>query len=128
MLTRAEAEGLLTRAADENDRRIQRITLSDKGSRLIAEMRAARDLDAKKKTACLTEEEKQQFCTLCNKLSEHIERLALDLPEDRRMPPPPPGPDFPHPGPGPRHCPPKPEGEKPEGFRPPFPTGIRFKS
>lgn len=92
MLSRAEADGLLTRAVDNEDRRVQRITLSEKGSRLIAEMEAARDRDAEKKASCLTDEEKVQFCALCNKLSEHIERLALDLPEDR-MPPPPPGPD-----------------------------------
>ena len=116
MLSRAEADGLLTRTADETDKRVQRITLSEKGSRLISELKAARDEDACKKTSCLTEEEKKQFCELCNKLSEHIERLALDLPENRRMPPPPPAPDFPHPGPG------------PDGLRPPFPPrGPRFK-
>ena len=95
MLTRAEADGLLIRTVDEEDRRVQRITLSDKGSRLISEMTAARDRDAEKKASCLTDEEKAQFCALCNRLSEHIERLPLDLPEDRRMPPPPPNPGFP---------------------------------
>ena len=79
MLARAEADGLLTRTADEADKRIQRITLTEKGSRL------------------------------------HIERLALDLPEDRRMPPPPPGPEFPHPGP------------EPDGPRPFPPRGPRFR-
>ena len=115
MLARAEADGLLTRAADEADKRIQRITLTEKGSRLISELKTARDEDARKKTSCLTEEEKKQFCELCNRLSEHIERLALDLPEDRRMPPPPPGPGFPHPGPG------------PDGPRPFPPRGPRFR-
>ena len=104
MLARAEADGLLTRSADEADKRVQRITLAEKGSRLISAQKAARDEDARKKTSCLTEEEKRQFCELCTKLSGHIERLALDLPEDRRMPPPHPGPDGPHPFPpkGPR--------------------------
>ena len=121
MLSRAEADGLLTRAVDEEDRRIQRITLSAKGSRLISEMEEARDRDAEKKTSCLTDEEKTQFCVLCNKLSEHIERLALDLPEDRRMPPPPPGPGFPPPpGPGPEENPPR-----GPGF--PIPPNKRFK-
>ena len=110
MLARAEADGLLTRAADEGDRRIQRITLSEKGRRLVSEMEEARDRDARKKASCLTEEEKKQFCGLCNKLSEHIERLALDLPEDRRMPPPP-----------------DPEDVRPGHPRPPFPPGPRFK-
>ena len=127
MLTRAEADGLLTRAVDENDRRIQRITLSEKGSRIIREMETARDRDAAKKTACLTEEEKKQFCELCDRLSGHIEQLALDLPEDRRMPPPPPGPGFPPPGPGPRHCPPGLDRNREEDPRPPFPPAKRFK-
>ena len=128
MLARAEADGLLTRAVDEEDRRVQRITLSAKGIRIIAEMSAARDLDAQKKTSCLTEEEKKQFCVLCDKLSEHIERLALDLPEDRRMPPPPPPrPGFPPDGPEPRPCPPGPGPDRPEdpGLRIPRPRKIR---
>ena len=126
MLSRAEADGLLTRAVDEEDRRIQRITLSEKGRRIITDMESARDLDARKKTSCLTEAEKRQFCELCNRLSEHIERLALDLPEDRRMPPHHPGPGFPPPGPGPRHCPPGPEEDRPgdPGFPP---RGPRIK-
>ena len=126
MLSRAEADGLLTRAVDEADRRIQRITLSEKGRRIITDMEFARDLDARKKTACLTEAEKRQFCELCNRLSEHIERLALDLPEDRRMPPHHPGPGFPPLGPGPRHCPPGPEEDRPAdpGFPP---RGPRIK-
>ena len=131
MLSRAEAEGLLTRAVDEEDRRVQHITLSAKGSKLISDLEAARDLDAQKKTACLTDSEKEQFVTLCNKLSEHIERLALDLPEDRRMPSPPPGfhrppfKDLPEDGyPFPKD---KPSGDGPKGPRPPFPKPERFK-
>ena len=133
MLTRAEAEGLLTRTVDEADRRVQHITLSDKGKRLITEMETAREQDARKRTACFTEAEKKQFCELCNKLSEHMERLALDLPEDRIMPPPPPGhPDFRPPFPPP--MPPKPndgqldDSDSPDRpDRPHFPPGTRFK-
>ena len=114
ILSRAEADGLLTRTVDEEDRRIQRVTLSEKGQRLVKEMEESRDLDARKKTSCLTEEEKKQFCDLCNRLSEHIEKLALDLPEDR-LPPPHRGPGFPPDGPrgphhGPLHPPAFPEG------------------
>ena len=112
MLARAEADSLLTRAVDEADKRIQRITLSEKGSRLISELKAARDEDARKKTSCLTEEEKITFCDLCEKLSAHIESLALELPEGME---PPPGPEFPHPGP------------EPDGPRPFPPRGPRFR-
>ena len=129
MLSRAEADGFLTRAVDEADRRIQRITLSEKGRKAVAGMEDARDQDARKKTACFTEEEKAQFCALCDKLSAHMERLALDLPEDRRMPPPPPGPGFPPHGPGfPHPGPHRPENKDPEQpGRPRFPPEGRIK-
>ena len=129
MLSRAEAEGFITRTVDEADRRIQRIALSDKGQKAVSDMENARNLEAQKMTSALTDEEKEQFCALCDKLSSHMERLALDLPEDRRMPPPPPGPDFPPRAPGFPH--PGPDGqddEKPrKPDRPPFPPGGRFK-
>jgi len=130
MLARAESDKLLTRTVDEEDRRVQRITLSDLGRRLVSDMEAARDLDARKKTACLSDEEKEKFCAYCNKLSEHIEKLALDLPEDR-LPPPPRGRG---PVPGPEGEPPcfryRPEDEAPKPPRPrkPLPPGGRMKS
>ena len=129
MLARAEADGLITRAVDEADRRVQRITLSEKGRKAVTDMEDARDQDARKKTACFTEEEKAQFIALCDKLSAHMERLALDLPEDRRMPPPPPGPGFPPHGPGfPHPGPHRPENKDPEQpGRPRFPPEGRIK-
>ena len=126
MLSRAEAEGFITRTVDEADRRIQRIALSDKGQKAVNDMEAARNAEAQKMTSALTEEEKEQFCALCDKLSAHMERLALDLPEDRRMPPPPP-PGFPPHGFKPPF--PGPDDDKPEKpGRPPFPPGARIKS
>ena len=133
ILVRAENDGLLCRTVDENDRRVQRVSLTPGGSAVVADMEKVRNEDAKKKTSCLTEEEKKQFCSLCNRLSEHIEKLALELPEGLM-------PD--HPGlhhSGPRHpgedCPgpgglgsagddrPGPEGPG----HPPFPPGGRFR-
>ena len=86
MLTRAEGEGWITRAVDEEDRRVQRIDLSPKGKSFVEEMESAREKDYQRKTACFTEEEKAQFCALCNRLSEHLESLALDLPEEQPRP------------------------------------------
>ena len=86
MLARAEKEGMITRTVDEADRRIQRVDLSPKGKSFIDGMEAARKKDAERKTACFTEEEKAQFCALCNRLSEHLESLALDLPEQMQRP------------------------------------------
>ena len=120
ILVRAENDGLLCRTVDENDRRVQRVSLTPGGSAVVADMEKVRNEDAKKKTSCLTEEEKKQFCSLCNRLSEHIEKLALELPEGLM-------PD--HPGlhhSGPRH--PGEDRPGPEGpGRSPFPPGGRFR-
>lgn len=95
MLARAERENWIIRTVDEEDRRIQRVDLSPKGQAFIAEMEAAREKDAARKTACFTEEEKAQFCALCNRLSEHLESLSLDLPEQSPRPDRPPRKPFP---------------------------------
>ena len=105
MLTRGEEEGLLIRTADEADRRIQHIRLSDRGESLIAGMAEAQRLDAARKTACFTEEEKEKLAELCDKLSEHLEKLSLDAPLPEHGPR--------HPGPGPRH-----HGPGPRELRP----------
>jgi len=121
ILSRAEADGLITRAVDEADRRIQRVSLSPRGQQIVSEMEAARDKDARQKTSCLTEDEKAQFCALCDRLSEHMEKLALDLPEELRP--------RPH---GPHGCPPPPGGPRPPfprepGEDPDAPEGPRFR-
>ena len=119
MLARAEEDGLLTRTADEQDRRVQHIAPTEKGRAAVAEMEAARDSDAKKKASCLTEEEKITFCDLCEKLSAHIESLALELPEGME---PPPGGWEPH------GRPPRRDGEGPaRPGRPPLPPGGRYR-
>ena len=122
ILARAEGDGLLTRTVDEEDRRVMHIRLAEKGRSVVQEMEKARGEDAKKKAACLTEEEKLQFCALCEKLSGHIESLALELP-DGMMPPPPE--EW-----GPHGRPPRPEdGPRRDGRpgRPPLPPGGRYR-
>jgi len=141
LLARSEEEGWIARAVDEEDRRVQRVTLAAKGQAAVHEMEAARQADLDRKTGCLTEEEKAQFCALCNRLSEHLEKLALDLPESFRhghgRPPrhgcPPPGfppceddaedrPDLPPPLEGPLERPTLPPRGKPA-----FPPNTRFR-
>ena len=67
-------------------------------------MEAARKKDLERKTACFTEEEKAQFCALCDRLSSHLASLALDLPE----------------------FPPRPE-QPPRRPRKPFPPGGKIR-
>ncbi len=112
ILVRAENDGFLSRSVDETDRRVQRVSLTAKGKAFVIEIENARNEDAKKKTSCLSEEEKALFCSLCSRLSEHIEKLALDLPESLMSPPP---------GPG---CP-GPHEDRPG--RPPLPPGGRYR-
>ena len=64
ILARAEGEGLLTRAVDEEDRRVLHISLTEKGRSVVREMETAREEDAKKKASCLTEEEKLTLATV----------------------------------------------------------------
>ena len=119
ILVRAESEGLLSRTVDENDRRVQRVSLTEKGRAAVSDQEEARRRDVEKKTSCLSEEEKAQFCSLCSRLSEHIEMLALDLPEG--MMPPPPGPGGP--------CRPDRHGGPAEDRpgHPPLPPGGRYR-
>ena len=106
MLSRAESEGWITRTVDEADRRVQRVDLSEKGKSFIEKMEAARQKDLERKTSCFTEEEKAQFCALCDRLNAHLESLALDLPE----------------------FPPRPDPEQPpQKPRRPFPPKGRIK-
>ena len=108
LLSRSEAEGWIVRTADEADRRIQRVSLSEKGKSMVAGMEAARRADIAEKTACFTEEEKAQFCALCNRLSDHIESLASDVPDRMRTPRPEDEPYGPHRnGPGRPKLPPR---------------------
>ena len=133
LLARSEEEGWIARTADEEDRRIQRVSLTDRGQGAVREMDAARQADLDRKTACLTEEEKAQFCALCDRLSEHLEKLALDLPESFR----PHHGRPPRPGCPPHHpFPPRPEGPEgpmdqpapPPPGKPAFPPDVRFRS
>lgn len=138
MLARAESEGWVTRTVDEDDRRIQRVALSEKGREIVTRMREAREADYAKKTACFTEEEKTAFCALCNRLSDHIESLASDLPESMRRPP---HPGHPFPPDGGEGFPPRPpfpappespqdkggDDPAPKSRKPLFPGDVRFK-
>ena len=131
MLTRGEEEGLLIRSADEEDRRVRHIRLSERGETLLGGMAEAQKNDAARKTACFSEEEKEKLAELCDRLSEHLEKLSLDAPLPEHGPR--------HRGPGPRDRRPgrppegherpareEDEGERRDG-RPQLPPGARIR-
>ena len=95
ILTRSESEGWIVRTPDEEDRRMQHVSLSGQGREAVERIRAVRKADAEKKTSCFTPEEKAQFCVLCRRLSAHLESLSAGIPPRPPRPDRPDSPDFP---------------------------------
>ena len=142
ILSRGEAAGFMTRTADENDRRIQHISLSEKGREILGRIEMEREDAYRKRISCFTEEEARQFCELSSRLTAHLESFAADnpMPESisRHSRHPcgkcefPPLPDQPENCPLPENrpdpgMPPPGQDDKPK--RPPrFPDEARFKS
>lgn len=91
--------GLAEKSADENDKRVVRISLSEEGKKLCAQASERREKELEKVSACFTNEEAEQFCELCAKLAKHLGELAEKEKEEREkngfvpgdFPPPPPG-------------------------------------
>jgi len=99
LLTRLESEGLVTRTPDENDRRVTRVSLTDKAKELAAKMKAEHEQRKARTSACFTDEEAAQFCALCERLGNHLQSLAKEDGEDcggEGFMPPPPMHDFRH--------------------------------
>lgn len=84
LLARLEQEQLVSRTPDENDRRIIRISLTEKGAEREEQIAAERAAHLEKFSACFTEEEAAQFCALCDKLAAHLETVSngIDAPEE----------------------------------------------
>ncbi len=89
MLSRLSEEGLIIRTSDENDRRISHISLSETGKALVSDIDADREADANRITSCFSDEEAEQFSTLCDKLCAHLEEMDKGCDHDDFPPPPP---------------------------------------
>ena len=142
MLSRGETDGLIMRTADEKDRRIQHISLTEKGREIIGRMETEREKAYRKKISCFTEEEALLFCRLSERLTSHLESLApkelmqeeLSLYPRRPFGNPgfSPGPESPGSYPSPE-CRPdsescSPGAEKQPKLPPRFPDEARFRS
>jgi len=82
LLSRLESEGLVCRAPDENDRRVSRVSLTDKGREQADKMKAEHEQRRARTCACFTDEEAEQFCALCERLGEHLQAIAKEDGED----------------------------------------------
>ena len=76
LLTKLEQEQLVVRTPDENDRRVIRVSLTEKGTEREEQIAAERTAHLEKFSACFTAEEAEQFCALCDKLAAHLETLS----------------------------------------------------
>lgn len=92
LLARLESEGFVVRAADNEDRRVTRVSLTEKGKELAAKMKAEHEQRVARVNSCFTDEEAAKFCELCERLGAHLEAIAREdgEPEGDFMPPPPP--------------------------------------
>lgn len=74
ILNQLEDEGLITRLRSEDDRRIVWIQLSDSGKQLIEEMIERKNQFISDLFNVLSEDEKNQFCHLLEKMVEGVKR------------------------------------------------------
>ena len=84
LLGKMEEHGLVTRQTSEEDKRAAKVLLTGEGKTAAANLKENMEKHAAEFSACFTDEEAAQFCTLADKLSAHLEATAAE------------GPDFPH--------------------------------
>ena len=74
MLSKLEAEGLITRTRSEVDRRQLDIVLTDEGAQTARQMLARKEAFAKDSLSVLTEGEKIELRDLLKRVRDHWER------------------------------------------------------
>jgi len=79
MLERLVEEGFIQRSEDPDDRRMKKITLTEKGYQVMKESVSIQLGWIEKLSVSLTEEEKNQISTVINLIIEKAEKL--DIPE-----------------------------------------------
>ena len=77
-LAKMEAKGLIVRKENEEDKRAAKILLSEFGEEAAAQIGARIEADSEEFSSCFTEEEMQEFCRLCDKLSDHLNGMAQE--------------------------------------------------
>lgn len=75
MLTRMEKAGLITRKQDEADQRILRVYLTEKGKEICEELKKIMPVLNEQCFGNFTEEEKETFKYLLEKMAENIEKI-----------------------------------------------------
>ena len=78
---RMSARGLVEKKADEADKRVSRIYLTDLGKAQAARVAEVRTEALNSFSACFTDEEAAQFCELAGKLAAHLNENSGDGPD-----------------------------------------------
>lgn len=78
MMNQLESSGMISKNRDENDMRTIRISITPEGQKLLQEVSSGADAKFKD---ILTDEEKEQFILLCNKLIQGVStNLSAECP------------------------------------------------
>ena len=75
-LSKMEARGLIIREENSEDKRAAKIVLSEFGEAAAAQIESRIESEKAAVTSCFTEEETEEFCRLCDKLSDHLNEMA----------------------------------------------------
>jgi DNA-binding MarR family transcriptional regulator len=75
-LDRLEKRGMIQRQRDERDSRVVRISLTEQGAEALEQNGDENKYLQQQIDSCLTAEEKQTFCEICEKLSSHLTQLT----------------------------------------------------
>ncbi|MEG1583887.1 MAG: MarR family transcriptional regulator [Anaerovorax sp.] len=74
-LDKLEADGNIARVRDRRDARVVKLYLTEEGERTLAFRQKEREKITKDFSDCLSKEEKQLFCSLCDRLSQNFEEM-----------------------------------------------------
>ncbi len=74
-LNMLEQDGNIRRVRDRRDARIVHIYITDKGREALVIRDQERELIKRDFSDCLSEEEKEMFCEICNRLSDSLEKI-----------------------------------------------------
>ena len=80
LLGRMEEHGLVRRESSETDRRAVKVFLAEAGKASVEKIEARFREENEKLASCFSEAELTMFCSLCDRLSAHVEELAAAEP------------------------------------------------
>ena len=75
-LDKLELDGNVIRVRDKRDMRVSRIYITEKGRAAVSRREQEKGIISRDFSDCFSKEEKQLFCSLCERLASEMEHLA----------------------------------------------------